>query len=487
MKKMIAIALVLLLSLTSAMALADVNVIMRNNGNAESNDNTIANKLNEILGFTVNWDLRSADNYNSQCALVISSGEYPDAMEFWPTNYPGDLQDLADAGVIRPLNDLLDQYGANIKANRKDNSYFVSETDGLIYGINSRFSDVPTSEIILIRTDWLEKLGLEKPDNVEDFYNVLVAFKNNAELLLGADKASQLIPYGTSDGSDRKALLYYIMSEYGVVNDWVMKDGELVYFINTQEYHDALKLYRQMYQEGLVDAEFPLLDSSGLRAKLYTGVIGSWNWFLDSSGANNNRMIEFYGMNPTATVDFLYHFPDSNGVRHTSGSASRTAYLIVFSKATDEAAAQAIQLADYVISDPGFILTEIGLEGEHWTYDEAGNIVTNKLAVDQMREMGYGTYRYFMRQKMTQLPGTLPFVKDAAAFISQYGTEQLFPMTDSYVQNIVVLRDLRESYEAKLVVSDDIDFEAVFQEYIEAWNNAGGAQWTQEMNDLHNQ
>ena len=40
-----------------------------------------------------------------------------------------------------------------------------------------------------IRQDWLNKLGLKVPTTTQEFHDALVAFRDNAELLLGADAA----------------------------------------------------------------------------------------------------------------------------------------------------------------------------------------------------------------------------------------------------------------------------------------------------------
>ncbi|MER2139534.1 MAG: hypothetical protein ABS965_05370, partial [Succiniclasticum sp.] len=61
-----------------------------------------------------------------------------------------------------------------------------------------------------IRKDWLDKLGLALPTNEDEFYNCLVAFRDNAELLLGED-ADKMVPFHFPEGRDRGTkLLHYI-------------------------------------------------------------------------------------------------------------------------------------------------------------------------------------------------------------------------------------------------------------------------------------
>ena len=48
-----------------------------------------------------------------------------------------------------------------------------------------------------IRQDWLDKLGLKTPTTKAELEQVLIAFRDNAETLLGAD-ASKMVPFSTS-------------------------------------------------------------------------------------------------------------------------------------------------------------------------------------------------------------------------------------------------------------------------------------------------
>ena len=51
--------------------------------------------------------------------------------------------------------------------------------------------------------------------------------------------------------------------------------------------------------------------------------------------------------------------------------------------------------------------------------------------------------------------------------------------------NGTVLNDLESTYATRLIVEEDIDFDAVFNEFVEKWNSSGGAQWTEEYNEAY--
>ena len=48
-----------------------------------------------------------------------------------------------------------------------------------------------------VRKDWLDKLGLKEPATKQEFEDMLIAFRDNADELLGAD-ADKMVPYSVS-------------------------------------------------------------------------------------------------------------------------------------------------------------------------------------------------------------------------------------------------------------------------------------------------
>lgn len=132
------------------------------------------------------------------------------------------------------------------------------------------------------REDWLNKLGLPAPTTLEEFENMLRAFRDNAELLLG-DDADKMIPYTTSfdvgwrnehlttsfvpeDLSDRDAYVYGF-------------DDRRLLFPN---YKEGVRKLNQWYNEDLIWKDFPLYGA-GDRTEdnlIKAGYVGAFmhNW-----------------------------------------------------------------------------------------------------------------------------------------------------------------------------------------------------------------
>ena len=150
--------------------------------------------FNEVLGFKmmeeatgchINWTLPPADGYTEKFNLMIASGQYTDAIVY---GWRGiNAKEYADDGVILPLSDMIEECMPNFSKWCKENPEYAKQfksNDGEIYYIPYIRTDERLNIFLgpQIRTDWLEKLGLEVPQNADELYNVLKAFKTRIYL-----------------------------------------------------------------------------------------------------------------------------------------------------------------------------------------------------------------------------------------------------------------------------------------------------------------
>lgn len=484
------IALLLVFSVGSFAALAEeepieINLIMRNIGNASSNDNDIFRAIEEATGYKINIELKPGSDYSTTCQMVIASGDYPDAMEWHCSIYPNDLQMLADDGLLLPLDDLLEEYGQNILAHRDSENFFRSSSDGKIYGIPCRVSEYGYNNYAAIRNDWLDKLELETPTNSEELFNVLTAFKEHAAELVGEDV--EFWPMGACQDvlgiSD--SIFDLFASENSFIADWNEVDGELVYYINMPGYKNALATIREFYQAGLIDPEYPLMTRDDMLEKWYNNAYGMWLFYLDNSDpVLGSWASQYYGYYPEAEIGAVIPFEDENGVAQMRGSVEKQ-MLVIFKDAKHPEAV--VDLMNYLISDEGVDLVQLGIKGVDWDEDAEGNVTIYEKDAARMEEMGYKNYYLYMMQ------GYLTPARCYDESVIAIGESRLdmvkyqivLDATPTYLANGTTLNDIAKTYATRLIVEKDIDFDAVFNEYIEKWNTSGGAQWTEEYNELY--
>lgn len=165
-----------------------------------------------------------------------------------------------------------------------------------------------------IRKDWLDALGLAVPTTTQEFYDALVAFKEQDPGKVGSEN---VIPFTmTSDVRWRAATLLDSFIDPGMT----MKDRWINTVIDRNfllpGYKEGVRLLNKMYNEGLVDTQFPLynddVDSDNL---IKTGVVGAFihNWdqpFRDTPGLLRDLKVNV----PDAEIISIDPFQNSDGV-----------------------------------------------------------------------------------------------------------------------------------------------------------------------------
>lgn len=166
--------------LTKVTVFADIDPTVKETSK-DLNENEAFKELERRTGVHVDWI--HPNEVNQQFTLLIASGQYPDVIMYNWKAAPGGVVKYAQDGVILKLNDLIKNYAPDLTrilekhpGAKKD----LTDSNGDIYYL-ARFVLTPESNIFkgpLIRRDWLEKLNLKVPTNVNELYEVLKAFRD---------------------------------------------------------------------------------------------------------------------------------------------------------------------------------------------------------------------------------------------------------------------------------------------------------------------
>jgi putative aldouronate transport system substrate-binding protein len=463
----------------------EVHVIARSIGNAPTNDNDIFHALEKNTGLKINWELAPSSGYNEKCATVLASGNYPDMLEYWANTYPIEYQEMADDKIIAQLDDLLITNGQNILEVMPDYLWFRSNKDGKKYAIPCRNYQSKTSYALQIRRDWLDKLGLPVPIDTKSWIEVMRAFKRNSEQLVG--RGNQFIPWGSFIGMFEPGIFSYICSEYGFMNNsWNERNGKLVYYVNIPEFKDALLIAREIYQDGLVDPEYMLMTREQWLEKWYANIYGGWDWYINQLDEATGTFIGTYNSNnPDAKMDIIYPFADKNG-KYYMADQTGTNYAIIFEKS--KVKAECVKLMDYMLSQDGSDLIEMGIKGIHWDEDSDGVAhPLMELTADIKRQMGFWNYNWFAMRSDT--PRTYPlYVKAISDKLADMYTPRLLreePGLSANIKSGTTLKQIISTYSTELISQKNINFDAKFNEMVEKWNSSGGADLTKEANEVY--
>ena len=129
--------------------------------------------------------------------------------------------------------------------------------DGAIYtipGVETSLIDRMDSQA-WINVQWLDKLGLDKPTNCDELYEVLKAFREN-DCNGNGDKTDEIPLFGSRNagfGADVIAWLINLFVYYDETHNWLVdENGQLSASYLSDEYRQAMIYINKLYEEELL-------------------------------------------------------------------------------------------------------------------------------------------------------------------------------------------------------------------------------------------
>lgn len=305
-----------------------------------------------------------------QFQLLIASGEHPDIIEGIQGYYPGGGSKALQDGVVVDLQPIMSEYAPNYERirNKNDLDRKMTMTDeGTIFAIEC--IEKKTEEPFwgpMIRTDWLSELGLERPETIDDWYNVLKAFKEEkgatAPLMLG-----------------KNGIESSFVGAFGIGPSFYKDAEDKVQYGPMQEgFKTYLETLNKWYQEGLIDAEFPTRDYD-MQTTMFTN--GSSGAVCDYLFPIDTYMKLAKGSNPTYEIAATQH-PSLNKGEPADYGYWPTNVKGVYASVTEacknqELALQWLDNAYY--SEEGSMLMNWGVEGVSYELVEGNPQFTDEV------------------------------------------------------------------------------------------------------------
>jgi putative aldouronate transport system substrate-binding protein len=267
-------------------------------GHEDINNDVYVKKLEESANVDLSLEVLPHENYEQNMQLLLAGGELPDLLQTKGINQP-EIAPALDAGVLMPLNELLEKYGKNLLKKIPKESWDnprVSK-DGQIFGI-PQDNPVLNSTVTYIRKDWLDKLGLEIPKTVDEYLEVLRAFKTKDP---NGNGLQDEIPF-----SARKnfSFGFSFFGAYDVQPEsWSYEGGKLIPNIIKPEMKEALEVYKTLYEEKLLDNEFLVQEGKDWDAKIIGGaLVGMW---AHSSASPDSWLTRIQESHPEAEIAII--------------------------------------------------------------------------------------------------------------------------------------------------------------------------------------
>lgn len=236
---------------------------------------------------------------------MLSSKTLPDIIHY----SKDELNRAGQKGYLIPLNDLIEEHAPHIKDILDKYEYVkntVTSPDGNIYYIpylayDPSYDALP-SMAFFIRTDWLDKLGLETPKTVDEYKNVLKAFKENDP---NGNGLADEVPYFERGGAfDGLFQLYGARKGFSLYENNTLQFGE-----TREEFKNAVKNLAEWYNEGLIYSEI-FMSGRDVYEQLFSDnrAGSSFDWISSTSSYNDLYAekipgIKFEAMLPPADIN----------------------------------------------------------------------------------------------------------------------------------------------------------------------------------------
>lgn len=235
---------------------------------ANLGDTELYKELEKRTGVKIVFKHPTAGQANEQFNLMVASNDYPDMIEYNFLRYAGGPEKAILDGVIIKLNDILDKSAPNLKAVLNSNKEFdkmVKTDSGSYYIFPFLRGDkwLCTYMGVMLRKDWLQELGLEVPETIDEYINVLSAFK---------EKKGAQAPLLFTEGSLRKTSFF--AGAYGIKAGYYQEDGKVKFGPIEPGYKEYVALMNKLYSQKLIDPDFASLTGTVVAQKVTGGNAG---------------------------------------------------------------------------------------------------------------------------------------------------------------------------------------------------------------------
>ena len=243
------------------------------NTESDPNKRTIFKRLQEQTNVEIKWTAIQGDQWADKITLNMSDPNKLTDFVFTAGFSDSNLLKYADYGAIIPLEEYIDAYMPNLKSvfdKYPEYRTMCTDVNGHIWSLpwieqlGSEKTAIQTiGNMSFINKKWLDFLNLEIPETVDEFEQVLIAFRDHASELqeeFGID--GSIIPMSciVNNGDQDPAILINGFGEgYGDADKdrhIAVTDDKKVICSATQEgYKKGIQWLHKLYEQKLIDPE----------------------------------------------------------------------------------------------------------------------------------------------------------------------------------------------------------------------------------------
>ena len=382
------------------------------------------NKMEDLDGFTeaeqltnvhVSFSTASNETLADQFGLMVASGDYPDLCSNVTTSYGGGLNKaLADEFIV----DLTDE----ISEHAPDYLSFISEEDeihksvvnddGRYLAIYQVASEAVVSQGWVIRTDYLEQVGMDMPKTIDQWEAVLTAFRDQLGLsdpmLLRPNLESIASAWGVADymaeASNPMNYATWLYNENGTVKSVFLEDG----------YRTFLEKLAQWYDTGLVNRDF--VSRGGERDNAYKSVYYSGQAGIFYCNNLSDMDLQNFEGDQVSLSPMPYPVLKEDDINQFGAKRDRIRNASISVTTGCENVPLALRWLNFWFTEDGVKLANYGIEGKSWEYGSDGKWTYTDLVLNNPDGMSE-----FEARSLFSLADTMPTKLEPTRETTGYG------------------------------------------------------------------
>lgn len=325
----------------------------------------LAKELEKRTGIKVKYLHPQMNQTQEQFNVMLASNDLPDIVIYnWPS-YGGGADSAIREEYIYSLNDIIKDYAPALSAYLKENPEVdkrIKTDEGNYYSFPFvRGEDWMTCpQGLIMRKDWLDELGLDEPETIDELEEVLRAFKKHG--------AKAPLVLNTMDNQ-----LKMLMYAYGIDDDFYVDNGKIKYGPATDEFKAALERISSWYREGLLDNNLVSADRQYIQSRMLNSDAGAFFGYVVSGlGALLDAA-------PNDTFDLVaVRQPTVNGGKPELAYKEDKVLGVVAAAITTNCKNPelAARFLDYGYTEEGHMLYNFGIEGESYEMKDGKPVFT---------------------------------------------------------------------------------------------------------------
>jgi len=292
-------------------------------------------------------------------------------------------QVLIKQGLVAPVDDMYPLMPHRAANHFDKDSIAFTTIRGKSYGFGFPGS-LQKNEGLVIRKDWLDKLGLKMPTNLDELYDVCYAFTfkdpdgNGKHDTYGYGAFVELFDQEQYLGRRFDPL----MGAFGVAGTWNMTAVNFGLNAKKPEFFEALQFVKKLVDNKVIDPDWPSLKKDDFRAAWKQGKFGVMREQMAALAAAANYA-PFDKNFPSGEWAALPPPKGPKGLSATGIYDSNYRIYAVSPKAIKAGKKEAIaKFLDWMATDEGYKLIGWGVEGVNYSIDANGDITDKNVPAD---------------------------------------------------------------------------------------------------------